>query len=93
MSGIAHRDMQFVGGYDSKLWVTELPPELVTDNGYLNGIRRFRRILYSVNYARRRRKQDDDDQNRDYCPCQFDLRASIDLGRFAVRPRLPAAEF
>ena len=79
--GIAYRNVQLIGSDDALLWITKLPPELVSDGDDLDRILRLRSILNRVDHSCGCQKQDDDDQNRNHGPRQFNLRASVNLGR------------
>jgi hypothetical protein len=56
----------------------------MADDGHIDRRRRLRRVLHGVDHARRRQEQHDDDQDRDYGPCQLDLRTPVNLRRFVT---------
>src|SRR6202040_3307980 len=93
MGGITDGNMQFVRGNDAERRVTELPPELMPDDGDFHRRGRFRSILNRVDHTRRSQKQNNDDQDRYDSPRQFDLGASIYLSRLAPSIRRSPAEF
>ena len=41
MSGVAHRNMQFVRGYYAEPGIPKFPPKLVSDCGYFNRLSRL----------------------------------------------------
>src|SRR5579864_4565629 len=92
MTGIAHRDVQFVGGDDPKFWVAKLPPILMSNRGDLYSARRFWSILHRVNHSRSGQEQDNDNQNWNDRPGQLNLRASVDLSRLAAGIRCSPTE-
>src|SRR5450432_2878170 len=84
MTGIADWDVQFVGCDDAKLWIAKLPPVLMSNHGDFNGTRRLWSILNRVDHSRRGQEQNNDDQNRNNCPGQLNLSASVHLSRLAA---------
>src|SRR5712675_280170 len=92
MNRIAHRNVQFVGRHDAERWISELPPELVTDGGDLHGCRGFRSILDGMNNAGGSQKQNDYDQSRNDGPGQFNLCTPVYLSRLALSTRRFVAE-
>src|SRR5215469_12400609 len=84
MRGIACGNVHLIRGDDAELGIPEFPPELMTDNGDVEGSRRLWRVLNRVNDPGSCQKQDRDNQNRSDRPRQLDLGAAIDLGRLAV---------
>ena len=62
-TGVAHRNVQFVGGDDSQSRISKLPPVLMSDRGDLYLARWFWSILNRVPLAQWPREQDDDNQN------------------------------
>src|SRR5580658_2146127 len=84
MSGVAHRDVQFVGGDDPHLGIAKLPPVLMSNNGDIYRARRFWSILNRMDYSRGGQEQDDDNQNWNDRPGQLNLRAPIHLSGLAA---------
>ena len=84
--------MEFIRCDHTIFWIPELPPELVTDRGYIKRHVWFRSILDGKDDSSGGEKKHDHDQYRDYGPCQFDLRASVDLSRFGRRIRRACAK-
>ena len=68
-----------------QLRITILPPVLVSDDGDLEGVGRFRSVLNSVDYSRRGQKQHDYDQDGNDRPRQLNLCAPVELSRLATR--------
>src|SRR5712671_2756334 len=93
MNRIAHRDVQFVGRHDAERRISEFPPELVADRGYLHGCRGFRSILDGMNDAGGSQKHIFYDQNRNDGPGQFNLCTPVYLSRLALSTRRFVAEF
>src|SRR6266566_7235753 len=81
MTGIAHRDVQFVSCDDPQSRISKLPPVLMSNRGVLYSARRFWSILNRVDYSRSGQEQDDDNQNWNDRPGQLNLRAPIYLSR------------
>src|SRR5882724_11121022 len=84
MTGVAHRDVQFVCCDYSQLRISELPPVLMSNRGDLYSARRFWSILNRVDDSRGGQEHDHDNQNWNDRPSQFNLRASIHLSRLAA---------
>src|SRR5207248_1531105 len=92
MTGIAHRDVQFVGGDDPQLRISKLPPVLMSDRGDLYRARRLWSILNRVDHSRRGQEEDNDNQNWNDRPSQLNLRASVHLSRLAAGIHCSPAE-
>src|SRR6266481_829994 len=92
MTGVAHRDVQFVGRDNSQLRISELPPVLMSNRGDLYSARRFWSILNRVDYSRGGQEQDNDNQNWNDRPRQLNLRASVYLSRLAAGIRRSSTE-
>src|SRR5712675_3630754 len=84
MTGVAQRDVQFVGCNDSQLRISELPPVLMSNRGDLYSARRFWSILNRVDHSRRGQEQDNNNQNWNDRPGQLNLRASVHLSGLAA---------
>src|SRR6516225_8311448 len=80
----ADGNVQLVCRYDAEFWISKLPPELMTDYGYIQCRARLDSILDRKNYAGCREKQDNDYQDRDHCPSELNLVTAINLGRLRV---------
>src|SRR5260370_36686271 len=93
MSGVAHRDMEFVCGDDAELGILKFPPKLMPDCGPLHRLCGPRRVLDRVNHSRGRQKEDNNDQNRNDGPGQLNLRASIHLRWLTLCVRHSPTEF
>ena len=65
----------------------------MSDGDDFHSIFRLRRILNRVDYPCGCEKQNDYDQSRNHGPGQFNLRASVDLGRLATVISWALAEF
>ena len=92
MTGIAHRDVQFVGGDDPQSGITKLPPVLMSNRGDLYSARRFWSILNRMDHSRSGQEQYNDYQNWNDRPGQLNLRASVDLSWLASAIRCSRAE-
>src|SRR5215472_1725118 len=79
MSGVAHRDMEFVGGDDAKLGIPKFPPKLVPDCGHLYGSCGLRRVLDRMNHLGCSSEQHCNDKDWNHGPGQLNLRATIHL--------------
>src|SRR5882762_10010122 len=77
MTGIAHRDVQFVSCYDPQFGIANLPPVLMSNRSDLYSARRFWSVLNRVDHSRSGQEQDNDNQNWNDRPSQLNLRASI----------------
>ena len=86
----AHRDMDLVGRDDSLLRVANLPPPLVADEPYLDGVFRHRGILDFSDRAARHENENERDQDRNDRPCELDMRAAVNLRRLLKLVVLPA---
>jgi len=84
MRGITDWNMEFVRCDHSILRITEFPPELMPYHRNLDCRFGSWCVLDSMNHASRRKKQNYDDQHWNHGPREFDLRASINLRRFAL---------
>src|SRR5260370_8069230 len=51
MSGVAHRDMEFVCGDDAELGILKFPPKLMPDCGHLHRLCGLRRGLDRVTHS------------------------------------------
>ena len=85
MTGIAHRDVQFVGGDDPQLRISKLPPVLMSNRDHIQSARRFWSILDRMDDSGSGQEQHNDNQNWNDGPGQLNLRASVHLGRFTTR--------
>src|ERR1700723_1139396 len=93
MGNFAHRNVQFVRSDNAYLWIAKFPPELMSDSDDFHSILRLRHILDGVDYPCGCEKQNDYDQNRNHGPRQFNLVASVHLGRLATVISWALAEF
>src|SRR5215470_2952068 len=93
MSSVAHGNMEFVGGDDTKRWISKFPPKLMPDGCNLQSPRGPRCVLDRVNYAGSSGEQHCNDQNWDHGPGQFNLCTSIHLSWFAPTVSRLTAEF
>src|SRR5580658_7986960 len=84
MFTIAHGDVQFVGGDDPQLWISKLPPVLMSNRDYIHSARRFGNILDGMDDSGSGQEQDNDNQNRNDRPGQLNMRASVHLSRLAA---------
>src|SRR5260370_560989 len=62
ISGVAHRDMEFVCGDDAKLGIPKFPPKLMPDYGHLHRLSGPRRVLDTVNHQRVTQKKNSNTQ-------------------------------
>jgi len=83
MDRVAYGNMQFICRYYPQLWITILPPELVTDRCNRDRVAGRRCFLNNGDHPRGRHEQSNDDENRNNSQRQFDLIAAAYLGRFA----------
>src|ERR1700688_1319564 len=92
LTGITHRDVQFVRGDDPQSRISKLPPVLMSNRGDQYSVRRFWSVLNRVDYSRGGQKQNDDNQNWNDRPGQLNLGASVHLSRLAAGIRCSPAE-
>src|SRR5215469_9688610 len=70
-------------GY-AKCRIAKLPPELMTDYGYIQCRAWLDCILNRENNAGCGKKQHNDDQDGDHCPRKFQLVTAINLWRLSL---------
>src|SRR5258707_97934 len=92
MTGIAHRDVQFVGCDDPQSRISKFPPVLMSNRGDLYSVGRFWSILNRVDYSRGGQEQNNDNQNWNDRPSQLNLRASVHLSRLPAGIRRTPTE-
>src|SRR2546425_8865707 len=63
--GVADGDMDLIGGDDTELWIADLPPPLIADDGDLERVRRLRAALEAPDVPCGDEEQDHDDEKRD----------------------------
>src|SRR5271166_350175 len=80
MGRITYWHVQFICCYYAQLWIAVLPPELVADGCDCDRIAGRRCLLNDSNHSCCRHEQCNHDENRNDCPCQFHLIASVHLG-------------
>src|SRR5690348_13094725 len=61
MSGVTHRDMEFVRCDDAECGIPKFPPKLVPDGGHFHCLCGPWRVLDRVNHSRSCQKKDNDD--------------------------------
>src|SRR5579863_6964660 len=77
-SGNADRDVQLICGNHVRAWISVFPPELVADDSHMDGV--LRGVPLNVrDHPRSCHKKYNDDQDRNDCPCELYLIASIYL--------------
>src|SRR3984957_12432420 len=77
--GVADRNMEFVGCYDTKSGIAILPPELMADDDDVHRAGGFGDGLGSKDDPRGCQKQHHDDQDRNHRPRKLNLVAAVDL--------------
>src|SRR5580693_3840644 len=92
MRRVAYGNVQLIRSHHLQRRISILPPELMPNDGDLDGVARTDRVLDTGNYARSRQKQDHHNENRNDRPRQFQLSAAINLRGFASIGRLALSE-
>src|SRR5260370_6938704 len=68
MSGVAHRDMEFVCGDDAELGILKFPPKLMPDCGHLHRLCGPRRVLNRATHPLLRPKNANNTRTRNAAP-------------------------
>src|ERR1700722_608461 len=84
MRRIADGNVKFISRDDSKPWIMEFPPELMTGDGDFDRSERLRSVLNGVDHTGSCKEEDNNDQNWNHGPRNFYLVAAVYLRRFAA---------